>query len=69
MYSNQQPPLYTTRHYTYNSQSNSKNNSDLTLDQTHTSQSSTYYSSFQPSTSTVDVNDRSDFGQQQSTNK
>jgi hypothetical protein len=69
MYSNQQPSIYTTRHYTYNSQSKSKNNSDLPLDQTHPSQSSTYYSSFQPSTSTIDVNDRSDFGQQQPTNK
>jgi len=68
MYTNQQPSIYTTRHYMYDSQANSKNNSALSFDQTYPSQSSNY-SNYQPSTSTIDFNDRSNFGQQQSTIK
>jgi hypothetical protein len=69
MFSNQQPSIYTTRHYTYDSQLNSRNNSTLSFDQTRPPQSSSYYSNYQPSTSTIDFNDKSNFGQQQSTIK
>ena len=64
MYSNQPPPLYTTRHYIHNPQSNPTNyNSPRS-----SAQSYPYYSTNQqqqPTTVTY-VNDRSNYGQQSS---
>ena len=51
MYSNQQPSIYTTRQYTYDSQLNAKSTRTLPFNQTEGIQPSTYYS-----------NDRSNFG-------
>lgn len=59
MYSNQQPPLYTTRHYIHDPQSNSTGyNSPRS-----TAQPYPYYSNNQQPTSVTYVNNRSNYGQ------
>jgi hypothetical protein len=64
MYSNQQPPIYTTQHSIYDSQSNSRTNSGAPFDRSRPSNSD-----YQPPTSTNFLNDRSNSGQKQSTNQ
>jgi hypothetical protein len=63
MYSNQQPSSYTTRQYTFDSQSNSKNNNDQSYDRSRPAPS---YPNDTNAQSATYFNDRSNFGQQQS---
>jgi hypothetical protein len=63
MYSNQQPPLYTTRHYIHDPQSNSTN---YNTQSRSSGQPYPYYANNQQPTSVNYINDRSNYGQQQS---
>ncbi|CAF2357439.1 unnamed protein product [Rotaria sp. Silwood2] len=68
MYANSQPSMYTTRHYTHDPQPNLRNNNtnSLILDRSNSSQSLPRYSNYQPPTSTIYSNERSNVGQQKS---
>jgi hypothetical protein len=71
MYSNQNPPLYTTRHYIHDPQSNSRNtnynnNNNPSYDRSRPpAQPYPYYTNNQPPTTVTYINDRSNYTQQQ----
>jgi hypothetical protein len=67
MYSNQPPPLYTTRHYIHDPQSNSGNNNNVSYNQSRGPpvQPYPYYTNNQGPSSVTYVNDRPNYGQQQ----
>ncbi|CAF1282639.1 unnamed protein product [Rotaria sordida] len=60
--------MHATRHHTHDSQSNIRNNnkSSLIFDRSDSSQSLPYYPNYQPPTSTIYSNERSNVGRQQS---
>ncbi|CAF2688216.1 unnamed protein product [Rotaria sp. Silwood2] len=65
MYSNQPPPIYTTRHYIHDPQSNSTNNYSPSYDPSRPSaQSYPYYNNNQQPASVTYINDRQNYGQQ-----
>ncbi|CAF1228270.1 unnamed protein product [Rotaria sordida] len=65
MYSNQSPPLYTTRHYIHDPQSNSRNNYSPSYDLSRPpAQPYPYYTNNQQPTTITYVNDRPNYGQQ-----
>jgi hypothetical protein len=65
MYSNQQPPLYTTRHYIHNPQSNPTNYSGPSYNQSGSpAQPYPYYSNNQQPTTLTYINDRPNYSQQ-----
>ncbi|CAF5017959.1 unnamed protein product [Rotaria sp. Silwood1] len=65
MYSNQQPPIYTTRHYIHDPQSNSRNNYNPSYDSVRPPvQPYPYYTNNQQPTTVTYINDRSNYGQQ-----
>jgi hypothetical protein len=67
MYTKKQQPLYTTRHYIHDPQSNPTNYNTSSFNQSRSpTQSYPYYTNNQQPSSVTYVNDRSNYGQQQS---